>query len=153
MSLSPFIWLDICVDLHIMNQPCISCIKPIWHYMQKCVISHIHMLLVITNSYPVILKAHLILGNYALYKKSSQFFRASERSWTLEESATFTFLDHIIPFYIINVVILYAKIIVATTAKQRIFLQQMKFITINTTEHDEEINTWPGAQPPKIYLI
>lgn len=48
---------------------------------------------------------------------------------------------------------LYAKIIVATTAKQRIFLQQMKFITINITEHNEEINTWPGAQPPKIYLI
>lgn len=105
MSLSPLIWLDICVDLHITNQPFISGIKTIWHYMQKRVISHIYMLLVITNSYPVIHKAHLMMENYALYMKSSHFFRLV-RSWTLEESTTFVFLDHIIPFYVINVILI-----------------------------------------------
>lgn len=50
---------------------------------------------------------------------------------------------------------LYAKTIVATTTKQKIFfLQQMKSITISTTtEHNEKINTSPGAQPQRIYLI
>lgn len=144
MSLSLLIWLDICVDLHIMNQLCISSIKAIWHCMQKCVISHIHMLLAITNNYPVIFKVHLIIGNYAFFKKSSQFL-GLVRSWTLEESTTFSFLDHIIFSTLLMLLFLYSKIIAATTAKQRIFfLQQMKSITINTTDHNEDINTSPG---------